>query len=150
LNPNDPNDANLDADGDGRSNLSEYLAGTDPRNPSSNLSVSVNFAGGQIHVLFTAEANKGYTVQYKTLLTDPTWQKLVDVAPQAAAHAVDVPDTVGANAQRFYRVITPPEPAAAQPLASPALPSIAPGGTTDDAAGLRGQSVRPRRVLRRK
>ena len=150
LNPNDPNDANLDADGDGRSNLSEYLAGTDPRNPSSNLSVSVNFAGGQIHILFTAEANKGYTVQYKTLLTDSTWQKLVDVAPQAAAHAVDVPDTVGTNTQRFYRVITPPQAgAAAQSLASPALPSIAPGGTTD-APRLSGQSVRPRPLHRRK
>jgi hypothetical protein len=69
LNPNDPTDAAEDADGDGRSNRAEYLAGTDPQNPSSNLSVSVTVAGGQAHVLFTAEANKGYTVQYKTALS---------------------------------------------------------------------------------
>lgn len=30
LNPNDPGDANLDCDGDGATNLEEYLAGTDP------------------------------------------------------------------------------------------------------------------------
>jgi hypothetical protein len=120
LNPDDPSDANSDADGDGRSNRSEYIAGTDPRNPSSNLSASVTSAGGQVHILFSAEANKGYTVQYKAALTDATWQKLVDVAPGAAAHAVDVPDSIGANTQRFYRVITPPEPAGAQPIASPA------------------------------
>jgi hypothetical protein len=96
------------------------LAGTDPRNPSSNLSVTVNVAGGQVHVLFTAQADKAYTVQYKTVLTDLTWQKLVDVAPQAAAHTVDVPDAVGANTQRFYRVITPQQPGAApQPAAAP-------------------------------
>jgi hypothetical protein len=120
LNPNDPSDATGDADGDGRSNQSEYFAGTDPQNPSSNLNVIINIAGDQVHVLFTAEADKGYTVQYKALLTDLTWQKLADVAPQATAHAVDVPDTVGLNTQRFYRVITPPAPAAARSVASPA------------------------------
>jgi hypothetical protein len=150
LNPNDPTDATADADGDGRTNRSEYVAGTDPRNPSSNLTVSVSIAGGQVHVLFTAEANKGYTVQTKSALTDPIWQKLVDVAPQATAHAVDVPDTVGTATQRFYRVITPQAPAAAPSLAAPLLRSVAPAGTTDSAAGLSEQPARPRRVLRRK
>ncbi len=30
LNPNDPSDANIDSDGDGRTNLQEYLSGTNP------------------------------------------------------------------------------------------------------------------------
>ena len=108
LNPNDPNDATIDSDGDGRSNRSEYLAGTDPRNSASNLSTTLLSAAGQIHVLFTAQANKGYTLQYKAALTDPVWQKLIDIGPQAAAHAVDIPDPMGTNTQRFYRVITSP------------------------------------------
>jgi len=36
LNPNDPSDASQDADGDGVSNLDEYLGGTDPTNSSSH------------------------------------------------------------------------------------------------------------------
>jgi hypothetical protein len=36
LNPNDPNDADLDCDGDGASNREEFLAGTDPSNPDTD------------------------------------------------------------------------------------------------------------------
>src|SRR6266446_5591902 len=36
LNPNDPGDAAADWDGDGLTNLQEYLAGTDPNNPDSD------------------------------------------------------------------------------------------------------------------
>lgn len=36
LNPNDPSDADEDPDGDGLTNLEEYLNGTDPNNPDSD------------------------------------------------------------------------------------------------------------------
>jgi hypothetical protein len=39
LNPLDASDANSDPDGDGYSNLTEYTAGTDPRNPQSRPSI---------------------------------------------------------------------------------------------------------------
>jgi hypothetical protein len=122
LNPNNAADATGDADGDGRLNRDEYFAGTNPQNPSSNLGVSVTVAGGQAHVLFMAQADKGYTVQYKAALADPAWQKLVDVPSQAAAHAVDIADPIGTNQQRFYRVITPQDPAAAKAPASSVRP----------------------------
>jgi hypothetical protein len=40
LNPSDPADASRDDDGDGFSNLQEYLAGTDPHNASSALHIT--------------------------------------------------------------------------------------------------------------
>ncbi len=40
LNAADPRDASLDNDGDGRSNLQEFLDGTDPNNPNDNRPIS--------------------------------------------------------------------------------------------------------------
>lgn len=65
---------------------------------------------GQIHIQFTAQASKGYTIQFKNALNDAAWQKVADIPPEAGAHPVDVTDNVGTSAQRFYRVITPVQP----------------------------------------
>ncbi len=106
--PNNPNDSSLDADGDGQSNLAEYLAGTDPRSATSKFALSVTTSvPGQTHIQFIAEPSKGYTIQFKNLLSDPAWTKFTDIAPQAASHAVDVTDSTTGIGQRFYRVATP-------------------------------------------
>src|SRR5207249_4237529 len=39
LDASDPNDASIDSDGDGFTNLQEFLAGTSPRDPSSALRI---------------------------------------------------------------------------------------------------------------
>jgi hypothetical protein len=112
LNPNNNADAAFDADHDGRSNLAEYLAGTNPNDPSSYLGAAVvTFVAGEYHIQFTAQANRGYTVQYKNALTDATWTNLGNgqVPAQASAHAVDITDTPGLGT-RFYRVVTPQAP----------------------------------------
>ena len=102
-----------DPDGDGLTNLQEFLAGTDPRSPTSRLTVSVSATGvsGQLLIQFTAQAAVSYTVQYKNNLNDATWLKLTDVAPGASTQIVAVTDaTVGANTRRFYRVVAPVQP----------------------------------------
>ncbi len=102
-------DAALDADGDGFSNLSEFLAGTEPRNGASRLSAAVTKnLSNQSVVKFTAQPYKSYTVQYKDDLTGATWTKLTDVPAAAGVRALEIPDTTGtAGTRRFYRVITP-------------------------------------------
>jgi hypothetical protein len=76
LNPDNPADGALDSDGDGRANLAEYLAGTDPRNPNDaskttrppeslqtgrliNLSVLAPLAEGEVMTIGTAIGGAG-------------------------------------------------------------------------------------------
>ncbi len=102
-----------DPDGDGLTNLQEFLAGTDPRNPNSRLTATVTTTGivGQMTIQFTAQANTSYTVQFKNTLSDVSWQKLTDVAPAGTTQAMSVIDTtIGANTARFYRVVAPAQP----------------------------------------
>ncbi len=110
--PADPADAGLDPDGDGMTNLAEYLAGTDPLDGGNRLSVAVADAGGgAVLVRFTARAGRSYTVEWSDTLLAGSWQKLADVAPQAAAVEVEVPDLAAAGApRRFYRILTPFRP----------------------------------------
>jgi hypothetical protein len=113
LNPNDPSDAALDADGDGRSNKAEYLAGTDPRDGNSLFAARVvpGPAAGQWSVRFIAVAGKTYSVLYKNSLTDATWTKLSDVPAQGATGEIGVLDSgAGGMVRRFYQVVTPQVP----------------------------------------
>ncbi|HET6408472.1 MAG TPA: lamin tail domain-containing protein [Chthoniobacteraceae bacterium] len=113
LNSGDPSDGALDPDGDGRSNKIEYLAGTDPRNGSSNFAARVlpGPVPGQWSVRFVATVGKTYSVFYKNSLTDTNWTKLSDVAAQPTTAEVSVMDlTATGMTRRFYQVVTPQAP----------------------------------------
>jgi hypothetical protein len=65
LNPANAADASLDGDGDGVSNLAEYLAGTDPRDPRSYLRMESITASGNngIQVVWGSTARRLYSLQ---------------------------------------------------------------------------------------
>lgn len=111
LDPGSPNDATTDADGDGSSNLSEYIAGTNPQDPSSKLAASLDTTGSGFAVRFTAQPGRSYTVQYSSTMQAGTWLKLSDVAPQQVVTDISVTDPDSeTRPARFYRVVTPAQP----------------------------------------
>jgi Tol biopolymer transport system component len=98
-------DGTGDFDGDGVSDLNEFLTGTDPTDPGSSFHVQIISGanpGGPVALSWPAAPNRAYRVEYKESLTDSTWISL----NQGSAifgnqgYAYDQP----LSGQRFYRV----------------------------------------------
>lgn len=109
FNPNNPADAQQDADSDGSKNVDEYLAGTDPHDANSKLSLQVASVNATTATLrFTAMANKSYTIQYRDSVGSGAWQNLVPIPSQGTTHTVTYPDSLPPGlTSRFYRLVTP-------------------------------------------
>lgn len=103
---NESSCATCDPDGDGLSNLQEYLSGTAPLDPASALRVSsVSKTGNDITIgIATIAGIRSYRVEYNGDLAGGAWQALTDglVGTGAVLPVVD-PDAASATA-RFYRV----------------------------------------------
>jgi hypothetical protein len=111
LNPDNPQDAQEDPDGDGATNLQEFRAGTDPRNPASVLRFTAVTAGSNgVTLEFPVVAGQSYTVQLRTNFTG-AWTGLQDVPPWPTNGTAQVMDSAATNAlQRYYRLVTPAAP----------------------------------------
>ena len=106
------NDAGLDPDHDGFTNVQEYVAGTHPRDGASFLHFeSVGAAAGGSEIHFVAVAGRTYSVQYRDALGSGEWQKLLDVPAQATTQVIAITDSAGLDrGERFYRLVTPQTP----------------------------------------
>lgn len=96
---------NDDADNDGASNWSEYIAGTDPTNALSYLKVELATGANQATIRFAALSNKTYTVEFCDDLNLP-WLKLIDVPTRASNRVESVADPAWLPT-RYYRLATP-------------------------------------------
>jgi hypothetical protein len=109
--PHDPsgrNGATGDPDGDGVTNLAEYIAGTDPLDARSYLRIeSISAPGpgaGPVRLTFFARANRFYSVQYANSPGGP-WTTLHEVDAQPADHEAAIEDIPGVS-NRCYRLVT--------------------------------------------
>ena len=97
---------NLDSDGDGLSNLEEYLAGTDATNRLSYLQVESIAVGSGVLVRFGAISNRTYTLEFTDAVGQRDWGKLADLTARSTNWLATFVDLRGGT-NRFYRLRTP-------------------------------------------
>jgi hypothetical protein len=100
-------DAFLDLDGDGMINRDEYVAGTNPNDPTSVLKLSLTATNSQL-LQFVSQSNIAYRVEYATNLTSVLWNTLTDFPAQSSMRTVQVnTPNPPPERERFYRVKVP-------------------------------------------
>jgi Tol biopolymer transport system component len=102
-------DGTADTDGDGMTDLQEFLAGTNPINNDSVLRcLTVTTSVGGATIYWSAVPGHNYRVEYKDSVDGPTWTTLV--SSMNASYTTQSVNDFGAtlSTQRFYRVTALP------------------------------------------
>ena len=94
-----------DPDGDGVLNLDEYVAGTDPMDPSDVFRVTSGGRAGQaFSVVVPVKAGRIYTLQRRTDLESQDWSDVVTTGPVLANGTLTLTDPAATAAAGFYQV----------------------------------------------
>ena len=94
-----------DPDGDGFTNIQEYIAGTDPKDLSSRFRVIdiSRAANGTVTLTWSAVATKTYRAQYKDDVTAITWTDLAGDVNATGATASKA-DSTASGTKRIYQI----------------------------------------------
>jgi len=91
LSPADPQDGWLDLDGDGLDNESEYLCGTDPRDPASLPRVEAGYNRlAEPSLRFLAQPGRAYVLEVSPQLPVVAWASYVRFKPRVRAEWVEL------------------------------------------------------------
>jgi hypothetical protein len=96
----------LDSDGDGVSNLNEYLAGTDPRDDTDYFHITSITAGTNCVLSFQSALNRLYTLESRTNLVAGSWTSVpgqVDIGGNTGLLELSQTN-LPSDTARFYRV----------------------------------------------
>jgi hypothetical protein len=105
LDPASADDAPLDPDGDGLSNLSEFIAGTSPRDAASTLALTASSLPDlSIRLSFDAIAGKSYRIDSAPSPNGP-WSEFTRLSPTESGPASHNSTITPPN--RFFRLTTP-------------------------------------------
>lgn len=97
------NDTTLDLDGDGLSNLQEFILGTPPNSGKSQYPVTTAKAGDNIGITFPTLTGRTYKVERSDTLTS-AWTIVQENIPGSGSNQTITDTGGGAQPRRFYRV----------------------------------------------
>jgi len=93
---------NADPDGDGVPNWMEFLAGTDPPQASSKLTLGGAVGQGEVQLSWLTAPGRLYSVQWSGSLNGGAWTNLTNVS--GSGYATNCPDQSPGSSTRFYRL----------------------------------------------
>lgn len=106
-------DSGDDPDGDGFTNLQEFLAGTDPRSAGDRLSlqpIGTMQGPGSVAAVFgfTAVSNKTYSVVYRDFAAGRSWTNFANFPAQPTNRFVTLTNEITPESSaRYFRLATP-------------------------------------------
>jgi len=102
-------DAGADPDGDGQTNLAEFLAGTDPQSAASALRLRAAWSAHQVALSFNAVPGRAYALQTCGDLAGLVWTNAAEWSAALETRLIEWTTDAGLQ-PRFFRVmVLPPD-----------------------------------------